>query len=534
MADEKTLHIKADVQGGDPALDAEIESAIFDEAVSNAEAMKALESFIFATQEMKDKFESEQPDAEKRKPGRPRIHPLPTPEEEESRRKQKGLNSLLDNFQKVVIALNGTNGRTTKAMAVFNRVIKFSAESLENYSQAQKDAQESVDNTKVGDPQDKEENPLPDPVQTPLPDTEGMKEALDKFTDNIDKFVDNFEKIPYVHGSEDYLKELWKQSQDEIKNSFDELPDDLASVFEDALKNIEDIVRDDNDELRIGSVGGSKVWKEMEKEFERLKDLQQQARDTVDNMANGGGGGNEPPNEPPQGPPDDDNGGNRFSKLWAGLNTGAKALQANFAAVATTGATVVGGFAAVTTATILFGKLLTNTARSLVQMTDGFSAAVNIAKAQSELAMIQAKMRTANEAGGELAGLEKASSNFEVAVQDFWTKLTEMFGPMLKIIIDVITRIMEIINVILGTLNGIFGAIGTILDTILQIAEYIPFIGSIATDLRNKFTSDKIKEANSIADLNINVGEIFNPTNFDLDGLDKNRSKNLRKRGFLQ
>lgn len=423
MADEKTLHIKADVQGGDADLEA-AESAIFNEAVSNAEAMKALESFIFATEEMKDKFDSEQPEAEKRKPGRPRIHPLPTPEEEETRRKRKGLNSLLDNFQKVVIALNGTNGRTTKAMAVFNRVIKFSAESLENYSKAQKAAQETAENVQDS--------------------TEQNADAEKKYSD------------------------FNKQANDDLNNT------------------------------------------------------------------NSGGGGNQPPDPPSQGPPsDDDNGGNRFSKLWAGLNTGAKALGANFTAVAATGATVVGGFAAVSTATILFGKLLTNTARSLVQMTDGFSAAVNVAKAQSEIALMQAKMRTANEAGSELAQLENASSNFEVAVQDFWTKLTEMFGPLISGMLDILTSILNVVNVILSVINLILSGLNNLLSGFLTVLEYMPFIGDSATTLKKIFALQKTKDANDIADLNKNFGQLFDAENIGLE-IDEKRAKHLRKRGFLQ
>jgi hypothetical protein len=142
--DDKTLKIEAKFadQGG-PG-----EDKVFDDAMAKAEAIAERNAALLGTF-VADTFGATGSPEDFKKPkgtpGRPKKD-KPTPEEEEVKSKYKFLNKILENTQKVVIALNGTNGRVTKAMAVFNRAIKLSTEFVDKGSESKKkNTEDSLD-----------------------------------------------------------------------------------------------------------------------------------------------------------------------------------------------------------------------------------------------------------------------------------------------------------------------------------------------------------------------------------------------------
>lgn len=124
MADEKTIHIKitdaGDFSGGDngesaEAREAREKAALMDKLVSK---VAIVSSNDMDYTEIKEKKKEEKV---KGKVGRPRKNP--DPGDDGPKQPASKFSKILAGAQKTVIAFNGTNGRATKAMALFTRVV---------------------------------------------------------------------------------------------------------------------------------------------------------------------------------------------------------------------------------------------------------------------------------------------------------------------------------------------------------------------------------------------------------------------------
>lgn len=152
MADEKTLTINANFTESYDLKDLEIPSMEKAEALAERNAL--LETRIADT--YGDEGTPEDFAKKKGKAGRPKKGPIDE-ELDETKKRFAGLNAVLDNTQKVVIALNGVNGRVTKAMAVFNRSLKYVVQGLDDYDKAQKKAEAAAGGGGGDGPEDKVE-----------------------------------------------------------------------------------------------------------------------------------------------------------------------------------------------------------------------------------------------------------------------------------------------------------------------------------------------------------------------------------------
>lgn len=142
MVADKVFTIQADFGGvGEtpPIIDDDVLAKMEAQAERNAELLGTFIADSYGATGTPEDFKKQ-----KGKAGRPKKK---EDEEdlEEAARKASTLHKILDNTQKVVIALNGTNGRVTKAMAVFNRAIKLSSEYVDKYTKAQQENTKAVE-----------------------------------------------------------------------------------------------------------------------------------------------------------------------------------------------------------------------------------------------------------------------------------------------------------------------------------------------------------------------------------------------------
>ena len=123
MADDKTIKIKLEdgsSSPGNPPVD--------DEAIKKAQEeakriQEALQSAVFATQDILEET-AEKVSKRRGRPPKDESPDTPTPDESDPNEKKPLPLRILNNLQKVVTAFEGVNGRATKALAVLSRSTK--------------------------------------------------------------------------------------------------------------------------------------------------------------------------------------------------------------------------------------------------------------------------------------------------------------------------------------------------------------------------------------------------------------------------
>jgi hypothetical protein len=215
---------------------------------------------------------------------------------------------------------------------------------------------------------------------------------------------------------------------------------------------------------------------------------------------------------------------------------GLSAAAAAKVATAAGAASVALGVVAIGTAafTIALGasvgalKLLTHVTENLQEVVGKFSASLEAARAQSKVAEIQTRMRSAQRVGGELASLESSRSAATNAIIETKTELVDLFSPFLKATMDFFTNILKILNTVLAILNIISEGIEAAVEAMLETASTIPLLGYFAKGALRWMQQDEVNNIKAASGLHEQIGELFQEDNLGL-----NRKKNKVAAKFL-
>lgn len=221
---------------------------------------------------------------------------------------------------------------------------------------------------------------------------------------------------------------------------------------------------------------------------------------------------------------------------------GRASLSAATATTATTGATsglstalgaaglVVGGFTIATALTVVGLKIFKRTIENLEQSVGEFSTALNMRRAQTDIALIQQQMRNANNIGGDLASLESTNKKVQLALSDFKAEMTDLIAPALKLLAEIGTKILEFVTLILKGINVLSEIIEYGIESILVGLSYIPFIGKAATKALDYMQQDDIRKISETSNLNKQIEDLFLGDVPDL--VKQNNSKNFIPKNF--
>lgn len=108
-----------------------------------------------------------------------------------------------------------------------------------------------------------------------------------------------------------------------------------------------------------------------------------------------------------------------------------------------------------------------------------FSADANFAKARGRIMQIEDRIRSAREIGGDVSGYIDAQNSFARAGRDIFRDLTAAFLPVLTMLLWVVTGILKVARLISITISFIMEGIEIIVETVLQIASFIPGVGPL-------------------------------------------------------
>lgn len=213
------------------------------------------------------------------------------------------------------------------------------------------------------------------------------------------------------------------------------------------------------------------------------------------------------------------------------------------AAAATKGAAAVGGMAAslgtllgaTTVAAVGVGalaiaaKVATAVFENLQEVVGEFSASLQKARAETDITLIRARIRSAGRIGEELSSLESANREIKKELIDLKTNVVDYFGPILAGIGQTLAAILKVVNNVMSAMNGMMELIESSFETILELLSHIPLLGKAARKALDWMRKDDIDSAGASA-LNKNVEDLFSPTNL---GFPEKPKKNSIPQRFL-
>jgi hypothetical protein len=184
---------------------------------------------------------------------------------------------------------------------------------------------------------------------------------------------------------------------------------------------------------------------------------------------------------------------------------GTTAVALTVLGIATAGATlfVVGLGAAV--------KGLTRVIDNMEDVVGEFSAALQAARANTRVAEIQTRMRSAQRVGGELAALENSKSSGINAIIEAKTEIVDLFSPVIKAAMDFFTSALEKVTLLLTALNVVSNGLEVLTETSLQALSSIPLIGKVAARALLWMQQDEISNVKLVNELNDKVEDLFRP-----------------------
>jgi hypothetical protein len=156
-------------------------------------------------------------------------------------------------------------------------------------------------------------------------------------------------------------------------------------------------------------------------------------------------------------------------------------------------------------------KVLNAVITNMQEVVGNFSGALEAARARSEVADIQMRIRNSAKVGGELAALEGAKSSAARAITDAKTELVNLGSPFIKAALDFFTNALKTANIILGVLNVISDTIEYVVETILEKIASVPILGMAAKKALAWMQQDEINNINAANGLHKNVEDLFRP-----------------------
>ena len=207
----------------------------------------------------------------------------------------------------------------------------------------------------------------------------------------------------------------------------------------------------------------------------------------------------------------------------AGTAAGAAAVALGVAGIA------VVGFTLAVTATSFALKVLIGITNNMTEVVGKFSASLEAARANNKVLEIQARMRSANRVGGDLASLEGTKGGAERAIIDMKTSIVDLLAPFMEAALTIFTNILKTLNIVLALLNVISEWIEYGVEKILAILSHIPIIGGAAKKALNWMEQDERNNIKAAKGLHEQVENLFQTDSF----FDAKVKKNMVAGKFL-
>lgn len=158
-------------------------------------------------------------------------------------------------------------------------------------------------------------------------------------------------------------------------------------------------------------------------------------------------------------------------------------------------------------------KILTHVTENMQEVVGNFSAALQAARANTKIAEIQTRLRSAQQVGGELASLESSKGRAERAIIETKTELVDLFSPVIKASLAFFTQCLEQLKLTLQILNFISNIVEKSFEAVLNALTYIPGISWVAKKALAIMEQDKINDQTATT-LHRNVQDLFDQDNF--------------------
>lgn len=178
---------------------------------------------------------------------------------------------------------------------------------------------------------------------------------------------------------------------------------------------------------------------------------------------------------------------------------------------------VVVAFGVAVTAVAIAAKLLSKIIENLTEVAGEFSGALEASKAQTQIAEIQARIRSSNRVGGDLAALEDTNRGLKTELINLKTEIVDLLGPFIAMMGDFTAACLKGLNLILLVINKIAELIESLFEKTLEFLSYIPGLGMVAKKVLQYMQSEDVRTAAQSDILNKDVEKLFDPSNVGLD-----------------
>jgi hypothetical protein len=173
---------------------------------------------------------------------------------------------------------------------------------------------------------------------------------------------------------------------------------------------------------------------------------------------------------------------------------------------------VAAGFTVALIAASVAAKILIRVIDNLQEVAGQFSMVLNKARAETQIATMQAQMRAAGRVGGDLSALEGVKKDLMVGLTEMKSEVVELLEPFFTLVGDSLTTLIELLNIILAVLNIIKDGTEYIGEGALEILSHIPVIGKAAGWALAWMQKDEIDKVKA-SDMNLNVEQLFKEEN---------------------
>jgi cell division septum initiation protein DivIVA len=161
----------------------------------------------------------------------------------------------------------------------------------------------------------------------------------------------------------------------------------------------------------------------------------------------------------------------------------------------------------------LAAKLTSRLFENLQEVVGEFSGALQAAKAQTEITLIKARLRSASRIGGELASLERVNAELKEELIELKTTLIEGIYPVIQMAGEQLGTLLKVVNFILKVQTDTWQTMERLIELVLELATHVPVLGKAAKKALEWMKQDEINNIKASASINKQIEDIFDPAN---------------------